>query len=170
MKKITSLSVLVFALVLGSGASFALAEGGDSTATPSPSSTENPKAIRGCAVITKGVETRIKNFDSRKGSHYEQYAKIKTRLDAFITKAKAAGHDTTTLEAHLVVLNTKIQKFVTNYAAYQAALKDTKTATCGKSEGEFKTKIESARTEQMLKIFTPTSKIRSPLISRHSSR
>jgi hypothetical protein len=98
-----------------------------------------------CARITQNIENRTKGFDENKDRHYEAYKNLKDRMEKFVAKLTEKGYDVTELKADLVVLNSKIQKFADDYAAYQAKLGETKDYACGHSDGDFKAKLQEAR-------------------------
>ena len=66
-------------------------------------------------------------------------------MQKLITNAKAAGKDTTKLEADLKVLDTKITELDTQVKAIVAQLNVAKGLPCGESEGEYKAAILKAR-------------------------
>lgn len=99
-----------------------------------------------CAKINERVQERTTNFDSAGAKHTKVYANLIERINKFITRFDEAKLDTTTIKSHLALLQTKIDKFKEDYAAYIAKLKETKTVTCGHSEGEFKGTLLEART------------------------
>jgi hypothetical protein len=105
------------------------------------------RTIARCDEIEARITQRIATMGERKGAHTEQYAKLQTKVGELITKAKAAGYDTTALEADLVVLKAKVTTFTAARDAEVAALEATQTSSCGGSEGEFKQKLTSSRTE-----------------------
>lgn len=98
-----------------------------------------------CARITKNIENRTAGFDENKDRHYEAYKNLKDRMEKFLAKLTEKGYDVTEFKADLTVLNTKIQKFADDYAAYQAKLGETKEYACGHSDGDFKAKLGEAR-------------------------
>lgn len=99
-----------------------------------------------CKLIEANVETKTSRFDSNKAMHQEQYTQMKERLNNLVTQLKAKGLDTTKLETDVATLNTKTDKFVTDYEAYITKLKDTKAYACGHSDGEFRSALQLART------------------------
>ncbi len=100
-----------------------------------------------CAKIEEKIAERTAHFDERKGKHQKIYNNLVNRVNKFITRFKAAGLTTTTLEGYLSELQTKIDKFKTDYAAYIAKLQESKSLTCGHAEGEFRAIMVDARVE-----------------------
>lgn len=91
-----------------------------------------------CAKIQERINNQESNFNGIEGKHTQVYTNLVNRLNKFIARFDAAKLDTTTIKSHLAVLQTKIDKFKEDYAAYLAKLKESKNLTCGHSEGEFK--------------------------------
>lgn len=98
-----------------------------------------------CELITSRVDERVGKFDNNKGLHQQQYAKLKERLSNLITKLNEKGYDTSKLSSDLSTLNSKIEKFGTDYKTFTDKLKESRTYVCGASEGQFKTKLEEAK-------------------------
>lgn len=98
-----------------------------------------------CKNIETRVDTRLKRYRNNEQMLQNVFGKMKTRLDRLVVKLKAAGADTTTLEADLVTLQAKIDKLNTDQASFMATISETQTFACGKSEGEFAEKLGEAR-------------------------
>lgn len=98
-----------------------------------------------CKNIENKIANRVNRYENNGQMLQKVYGNMKTRLQRLSAQLKAAGADTTKLDADLVVLNGKIDKLYADHAAFMFTLKETKTFVCGKTEGEFKTKIEQAR-------------------------
>lgn len=99
-----------------------------------------------CAKILERVQNRISNFDDKKGKHISVYSNLVNRINKFIARFDEKKLDTAALKSHLAELQAKIDKFKEDYAAYIAKLKESKTLTCGHSEGEFKGVLLEAKT------------------------
>lgn len=99
-----------------------------------------------CAKIQEKIAAKTAGFDENKDRHYEAYKNLKDRMEKFLAKLTDKGYDVTEFKADLAVLNTKIQKFADDYAAYQVKLGETKDYACGHSDGDFKAKLAEART------------------------
>ena len=91
------------------------------------------------------LKARVSEDNRLEGKHREQYEKLVARITDLITRAKAQGYDTATLESQLTVLQGLIETFKTDKDAYIAALKASQTAVCGKTEGEFKDSTHPAK-------------------------
>ncbi|HBR71905.1 MAG TPA: hypothetical protein DEA27_03860, partial [Candidatus Moranbacteria bacterium] len=98
-----------------------------------------------CKNIEKKVATRANRYENNAQMTNKVYGNMKTRLDRLTSQLKSAGADTTQLEKDLVTLYAKIEKLKTDQAAYIATIKESQVSACGKTEGEFKTKITEAR-------------------------
>lgn len=99
-----------------------------------------------CKLVNTNIDTKTERFDNNKNRHQAEYAHMQERITRIITQLKVKGLNTAKLEADLTTLNTKIDKFATDYAAYIAKLKDTKNYVCGHSDGEFRSALQGART------------------------
>jgi len=98
-----------------------------------------------CSSINARVQERIANFDNVSVKHTQVYTNLVNRINKFIARFDAQTLDTTAIKAHMTVLQTKIDKFKADYAAYILKFKETKTLTCGHSEGEFKGTLLEAK-------------------------
>jgi len=74
------------------------------------------------------------------------YIQIVTNLNKLVVKLKAKNADTTALEAQIAVLQTKIDQFNTDVAAYRQSLTDLKTIDCTTDPTTFKTALVASRT------------------------
>lgn len=97
----------------------------------------------------KNLETKIANRINRyenNGQMIENvYGNMQTRLTRLLTKLKTAGADTKQFETDLATLQAKIAKLKTDQATFISSLEETQSFACGKAEGEFKAKLETAR-------------------------
>jgi hypothetical protein len=98
-----------------------------------------------CARITARVQNRTSHYDQKETAHAKVYTNLVNRLNKFLTRFKTAGLDTAKLEGFLAELKTKIDKFKSDYAAYIAKLKESKSLTCGYAEGEFRAIMVDAK-------------------------
>ena len=98
-----------------------------------------------CKNIENKIANRINRYENNRQMLRTVYTNMKARLTRLVERLKAAGADTTKLEADLAILTTKTEKRKTDYATFMTTLQDSQTFACGKSEGEFKGKIEEAR-------------------------
>lgn len=133
------------------------------TPTPAPTNTPAPatttrtnaraaaladKKAERCALINTKVDQRISKFDDASGLHNTRYESIVTKLREVSDKIKVRGTDTAALDASISSLEEKRQKILSDKSAMITKLQESKTLTCGESQGEFKAKIEEARTLQ----------------------
>lgn len=94
-----------------------------------------------CANMESKIEAQTTRYNDGKVRRLNAYNNMKTRLTSLEAKLTARGYDTTKLKADLPILSTKIDKFSTDYAVYIAALSETKSFACGKTEGEFRAQL-----------------------------
>ncbi|MDO8529104.1 MAG: hypothetical protein Q7S18_00345 [bacterium] len=99
-----------------------------------------------CAKIQEKVQNRTSEFNSEKEKHLSVYANLVNRINKFVARFADKKLDTSTIKSHLAELQTKIDKFKEDYAAYIAKLGESKNLTCGHSEGEFKGTLLEAKT------------------------
>ncbi len=102
-------------------------------------------AAEKCKSIESKIASRVNRYENNGQMLQKVYGNMKTRLDRLAARLKSAGADTTKLDADLKELYAKIDKMYADQAASMTTLKETQTFVCGKSEGEFKGKLEQAR-------------------------
>ncbi len=103
-----------------------------------------------CAKIQEKVQEKTNNFDNISTKYTQVYANLVGRINKFIARFDEMKLDTIVIKNHAVELQTKIDKFSDDYIAYTIKLKETKTITCGHSEGEFRESLAEAK--EFLKI------------------
>jgi hypothetical protein len=102
-------------------------------------------AAERCNTVRQKIQNRTNQFDANKLRHANAYQNMKSRLDKFEVRLAEKGYDTTQFKADLAILDQKIQKFGTDYAAHIAKLKEAHTFSCGRPESEFRTKLAEAK-------------------------
>jgi chromosome segregation ATPase len=98
-----------------------------------------------CKTLETKIATRLNRYENNSQMTENVYGNIQTRLTKLLDKLKTAGADTKKFETDLATLQTKIDKLKADQATFLASLKETQAFVCGKSEGEFKTKLENSR-------------------------
>lgn len=98
-----------------------------------------------CARVQERVKNKTARFDDNKERHTAVYKNLKNRLTKFVERLDAKGYDTSKLKEDLKILDEKIAQFSKDYAAHIAKLNESKTSTCGHSEGEFRGTLVDAR-------------------------
>ncbi len=89
------------------------------------------------------LQGRITGIETSRANVYGELA---DRLTKFSTKLKGQGVDTTQLQSELEVLNTKIETFKTDLAAYKLAVSDLASMDCATDPTAFKASLTAART------------------------
>ncbi|MEK7167449.1 MAG: hypothetical protein AAB791_00425 [Patescibacteria group bacterium] len=112
-----------------------------------------------CGLIQARIQNRAVNYDNSKAKHLSAYNNLKDRLIKFEARLSGKGFDTTTLKADMAVLNGKIDQFAADYGLYMSRLRETQNYACGKSDGEFKTKLSESR-NLLLKVHEDSKAIR----------
>ena len=98
-----------------------------------------------CARIQERVSERTGKVNDVKEKHMSVYKNMVNRISKFIERLSGQGYDVSKIEADLVVLNEKIQKFSTDYSAQTMKLGETKQFACDRSDDEFKSKLTEVR-------------------------
>jgi hypothetical protein len=98
-----------------------------------------------CGIISSHVKTKVTKYTAVVAKHEGFNAKFTHRIQQLVTKFKAQGYDTAKLEADLLTLKAKAQKFSADRLTYINALKSTQSYACGKSKGEFENELNQAR-------------------------
>lgn len=98
-----------------------------------------------CKNIEAKIETRIGRYENNGQMLQKVYGNMKTRLERLTARLKSTGVDTTQLEKDLATLYGQIDKLQADQATFMTTLKESQSFVCGKSEGEFKGKLEQAR-------------------------
>ena len=106
---------------------------------------EEAMAAEKCKNLETKIATRVSRYENNGQMLQKVYGNMKTRLDRLSAKLKTAGADTSKLDTDLAALYAKIDKLYADQALFMITLKETQTFVCGKSEGEFKGKIDQAR-------------------------
>jgi len=100
-----------------------------------------------CLRVQERIQNKEGNLEQVKEKHMSVYANMTERVQKFIDRFKAAGLNTSKVEADLVTLQSKIEEFKIAYANYSAKFRETKTAACGDTEGGLRGKLVDARAE-----------------------
>ena len=101
-----------------------------------------------CAAVDNRVAGLINQYNENNGT--KRFSEITNILQNVITRAEARGYNVTTLQADQVILNEKITAFQANYSLFIQKLEDTRSYTCGHSEGEFQSALLIARAQLAL--------------------
>lgn len=98
-----------------------------------------------CKGIESKIATRVGRYQNNGQMLEKVYGNMQARLTRLLAKLKTAGATTSKLEADLTELDAKINKLKNDQATFMTTLADSQAFVCGKSEGEFKGKLEQAR-------------------------
>lgn len=156
MKKIlfsATLGVVVIFLLTSISVASAASSNAPAVANArSATSTKNAikGAIKNCAIIESKIQAKVTAFDNSKLKHLSVYANLKDRLTKAADRLAVRGADVSALRADLLVLDQKVAKFTTDYAAYMAIFKIGQDAVCGQPEKTFKARIKEAKTALQL--------------------
>lgn len=99
-----------------------------------------------CVSAQGALSSAGQRMDTVKAKRTEVYNNIIAKLTGLTTKLKAQNVDTTALESHIKVLQTKIDTYNTDLAAYKQAVSDMTAMDCSKDPTAFQASLEAART------------------------
>jgi len=108
------------------------------------------KIVARCENIESKISSQNTKTIEIKDKHINNYQGIKSKVEQFITYAEKKNVDASKLKTDLVTLETKIQNLVNAANDYQNSISETKKATCGKPETDFKTSLQSSRAKLQL--------------------
>ncbi len=93
-----------------------------------------------------GISTEKGRVKGLETSRSEVYKNLLSRLNDLSEKLKTKGMDTTSLNADIATLKTKIDTFNTDLTAYKQAVSDLAGMDCATDPEGFKASLETART------------------------
>lgn len=111
----------------------------------------------GAQGVVRNVEGRIKGVQTSRTQIHTNLVAALNKLEA---KLSAKGADTTDLKAQIATLQTKIEKFNTDLAAYKQNVADLAAMDCATDPVAFKASLEAARAARQL-VRTDSQDIRS---------
>lgn len=98
------------------------------------------------ASLESRITRIIAKYDANKDRHVSAYTKLQTNLVNFENRVEAAGYNTDTLEADLVIFDAKVAQFKADYGAYIAALRVALDMVEGDStDAEVKAQLQVAK-------------------------
>lgn len=123
-----------------------------SSTRPTGSSTREDAIDRVCAKLASRIDNRITHFGERYDVHLITYNLHKEKLLNIEAKLSGQGIDTTKLKANISTLDVKISTFINDAGKVREALENTRNFSCGNSEGQFRSAVESLRVAQKVVI------------------
>lgn len=103
-----------------------------------------------CDRTNTRIETIISRYDNQKQKHIARYQHIKQKLSEIVSRLNTHKLNTDELVKDLQRLDELTVQFAANYAKFVSELRAAQQFACGKSEGQFKSKLESARSQLKL--------------------
>lgn len=97
-----------------------------------------------CDTLKNKIDKRVNMFGNNEAAHAAVFTKLEDRLSQNITKWEGLGYDVSKLKPELKTLSDEVDKFVTDYKAFIAALKATQDVACGTGT-EFSDAMKTAR-------------------------
>jgi hypothetical protein len=116
-----------------------------------------------CLAAQARVKTKTTENTTATTARTKTYDEIITKLQAIVTEATANKLDVTSLQAEIIVLQTKITAFKTANATYRQDLLDLSLLDCKTDPTAFKAALTTARTDQQA-VLLAAKNIRSYLI------
>lgn len=101
-----------------------------------------------CKQAQAAAANRIKAYATHRDDYVSRYEQIVERSQNLTKALRSKGYDEKLidqLEADLVILKTKVQKFDANVTAAVKTLEEANDYRCGKSEGEYAGRIREAK-------------------------
>ncbi len=139
--------IMMFSLIILSISMIALISADSNSTVNSTTANANNWSDR-CAAVDNRVAGLVNQYNENNGT--KRFSEITNILQNVITRAEARGYNVTTLQADQVILNEKITAFQANYSLFIQKLEDTRSYTCGHSEGEFQSALLIARAQLAL--------------------
>lgn len=100
---------------------------------------------RTCANMTAKIATTIGNYESNRAGYFATYTAKRIAVEKWLRKLAASGYDVTKLRRDLVQWNIKIVAMAHSYDKYITDLRQTQSAACGSSHGQFVRSLQAAR-------------------------
>jgi chromosome segregation ATPase len=104
------------------------------------------------ASVCKSAQTKVEklqaNISNIVENRQEKYTKVSTKLAEVSAKLKAAGADTTELDAAIAGMESKITEVTTELEDYNTSLSDLAIMDCEEDPSGFKAALETARTQR----------------------
>lgn len=150
MKKKVLISAVILALIAFGGVSvFAASEKAESVKEKISLKREVIK-VKQCENVEEKVSRKSSKIEINSNKRLTSFKKTREKLQGFINRLDNKGYEVDILKADLVTFDAKVDKYKADFAVYLTLLKETKQFTCGKSETEFKAKLEAARAQRKI--------------------
>lgn len=115
------------------------------TATPTTRKSTKPVAEKMCLTAEERITAHIEKLEQGHNRRVALHKEHRDRLAALVEKLKAAGKDTTNLQADLDGWSIRIQAFEDASLAHIAALKSTQNYSCSTAQADFLVALNAAR-------------------------
>jgi len=101
-----------------------------------------------CKNLGDKIDKKISSLEENKSAKETVYKNLVSRINEIISKLKLKNVDTATLEKDLATLESLISTYWTSRDAVITKLNESKNFVCGSSQGEYRARIQEARTLQ----------------------
>lgn len=98
-----------------------------------------------CQIAEQRIQNQIRRYDIIKSNHQARNQRVVTRLNEIMLQLESEGIDVTELRTAIQGLQTTVDSFEVSAQDYINLLIESENFACGQSEGEFLSRIRSAR-------------------------
>lgn len=98
-----------------------------------------------CQIAEQRIQNQIRRYDIIKANHQARNQRVVTRLNEIMLRLESEGIDVTELRTAIQGLQTTVNSFEVSAQDYINLLIESENFACGQSEGEFLSRIRSAR-------------------------
>ncbi len=107
--------------------------------------TRQEKVAQRCELITQRISVITTKYDTNKQRHIQRYERIAEKVTELVKKLEAKDIDVAKLKQYLSQIVELKKEFVSEYTQFIDSLKQAQTYVCGNSEGDFKLKVQEAK-------------------------
>ena len=95
----------------------------------------------GCEILNNRIDARIQLFEQNKEYHKNIYEALVRKVEDLIDWMSEKGLVINKLQSDLIVLSDLLTKAWEDYSSFISLLMETKSYTCGESQGQFREKL-----------------------------
>lgn len=100
---------------------------------------------RVCQITEQRIQNQIRRYDIIRENHQRRNQRVVTRLNEIMLRLESDGIDVTSLRESIQGLQATVDSFEVSAQDYINLLIESENFACGESEGEFLSRIQSAR-------------------------
>ncbi len=104
-----------------------------------------------CNLIESRIQLITNRYEANKQRHIDRYQKLKANVTSLVSRLEAnkPGYDLGELKSDLTELDELIKKFGGEYNTLVGLLNQTKTLSCGESEGAYLAKLGEVKAQNL---------------------